>query len=241
MSAKFLGRCFCLVFITLAVFCCIFVTIYYYKESKSELDTDNDSHYEAYQNQEIQATNYEIPESWNTYYSKDNSYSIAVPPTVELRRKKNETSTPDSYPQHQSDLVVFQQKGLSQNTKEAHKHYCRIMIKHYNLNEDCVPGPNEEDATIFDKQALEEMVYAEVKPYALLSQPTYKWVDIAGKKAIEVNYRRKGINGNTTNVTIYLLFNHTEIVKIIISYREQEAYIWKNDFDNIINTFNWIN
>ena len=70
-------------------------------------------------------------------------------------------------------------------------------------------------------------------------EPTYKWIDINGTKAVEIKYRRSGTDNNTTACTLYLLFNDDEAVKMIVSYREKAKALWLPDFDNIVKTFKW--
>jgi hypothetical protein len=86
---------------------------------------------------------------------------------------------------------------------------------------------------------LREMVENELEPFKLIGEPLYKWISIEGTKAIEISYRRTGADKYTTACKIYLLFNGNEMVKIIVSYREQESDIWLPDLTNIIKTFTW--
>jgi len=74
----------------------------------------------------------------------------------------------------------------------------------------------------------------------LLSGPFYKWVDVNGTKAIEIKYRRAGNGLNTTSCCIYLLQNNKEMVKLMLSFRDSEKYLWEQDFSHIIQTFKWL-
>jgi hypothetical protein len=64
-------------------------------------------------------------------------------------------------------------------------------------------------------------------------------ISINTAKAIEIAYRRTGADQYTTACKMYLLFNTDEMVKAIVSYREQERDIWLPDLSNIIKTFRW--
>lgn len=180
---------------------------------------------------------------WTKYYIDNSAFSISVPSTVELRNDY------DAYTQRLKDLgytcntdvVAFQQKGLSSNSKEALKHYCRVLIQHNVgnsgdfLNCDETEPIDEEARNVFH-----DLVISELGSFKLINEPTYKWIDINGIKAIEIKYRRNGSNGNTTSCTMYLLFNCDEMVKMIVSYREQERDLWLPDMENVIKTFKWL-
>lgn len=181
------------------------------------------------------------PESWNKY-TINNAFSISVPGTVELRHEY------DPYTRHLNELgfvcnsnnVVFQQKGLSNKDPEAYKHYCRIMIMHAIGNVgDFLHSYEAKNIDYETKQFLKELVLSELGPNSLLGEPIYEWISIGEVNAIEIKYRRTGNNHNTTACTMYLLFNYDEMVKMIVSYREQEKNIWLPDLNNIIKTFKW--
>lgn len=181
------------------------------------------------------------PESWDKY-TINNAFSISVPSTVELRHEY------DPYTRRLNELgfvcnsnnIVFQQKGLSNKDPEAYKHYCRIMIMHAVGNAgDFLHSYEAEHIDYEAKQFLKELVLSELGPNSLLGEPTFEWICIGTTKAIEIKYRRTGNDNNTTACTMYLLFNYDEMVKMIISYREQEKNIWLPDLNNVIKTFKW--
>lgn len=122
--------------------------------------------------------------------------------------------------------------------------YCRVLISHYSLSPDDEKGPRYYETEPIDadmRSFLREMAEAECNPpYDMIGDPTYKWIDINGIKALETKYRRHGFQQDyTTAVAIYLLFNYDEMAKIIVSYREQERDLWQADLDYIIQTFRW--
>ena len=183
------------------------------------------------------------PENWTKYAIDNNAFSISVPNTVELRHEY------DSYTRQlqelgfacNSDRVVFQQKGLSRKKKDAYNHYCRIIILHTTGNAgDFLHSYETEYIDYETKSFLKDLVLSELGPaYKLLDEPDYEWICIGTMNAIEIKYRRSGSNGNTTACTMYLLFNYDEMVKMIVSYHEQEKDIWLPDLDNVIRTFKW--
>lgn len=176
-----------------------------------------------------------------THHTLCNAFSISIPPTLEKREPWHEFTK--THPQANAD-VVFQQKGLSDMTDEAMSQYCRILVSHYNLS------PDDEEVLKYDetepidtdmRSILLEMAEAECNPpYDMIGDPTYKWIDINGIKALETKYRRHGFQQDyTTAVAIYLLFNYDEMAKIIVAYREQERDLWQADLDYVIQTFRW--
>ena len=185
---------------------------------------------------------FNVPKSWTKYSISGNSFSISVPSTVELRNEY------DAYTKRiknigrvcDSDIVVFQQKGLASNSSEAYQHYCRIMIRHAVGKADDFLHSNETEPIDYDtKSFLRDLVVAELGGFSLLGEPSFKWIEIDDTKAIEIKYRRSGNDSNTTCCTMYLLFNYNEMVKMLVSYREQEKELWLPDLDNVIKTFKW--
>ena len=79
-------------------------------------------------------TDYTPPNNWKNYEIY-NAFTLSVPNSVELRKEF------DVYTQEVKDIswhgykintrnLVFQQKGLSENNKEAFQTYCRIIINY---------------------------------------------------------------------------------------------------------------
>ncbi len=186
-------------------------------------------------------TVYQVPDTWKQYIIKE-SFTISVPNTVELRSdldKYTRQLKSSNFWGYNDNLVVFQQKDLSKGANN--NHYCRILLLHIVGNEGDYLHNNEVQSLDPEtKSMFKEMVDAEIGPYSLISEPTYSWIDIDGTKAVEIKYRRSGSDNYTTNCTMYLLFNNSEAVKMIVSYREQEKDLWMPDFANIIRTFRWI-
>ena len=187
---------------------------------------------------------YSTPDGWTTYYVDNNSFTISVPPSVELR------SNNDQYVKRLRDLgvavntdnVIFQQKGLANSRSGMEdKHYCRIMIAHARCQPGDVYKRNETELIAGDlKSELLEMASAELAPGQIfLETPSVRWIDVNNAKAIEIKYRRSGNKGNTTRCYMYLFFNYDEFVKMIIAYREQEADLWDSDMKKLIYTFTW--
>lgn len=185
---------------------------------------------------------FQVPDTWTKYYIANQAFSISVPPIVELRHEY------DNYVKKLQELglscntedIVFQQKDLANNSPEALSHYCRIMIQYSKENENDFPLSSETFPLDSETRAeLRNIVEIELGIYQPIGEPLYKWVDINGTKAIEITYHRTGSKNYTTVCKMYLLFNADEMVKMIVSYREQESDIWLPDLANVIKTFKW--
>lgn len=184
---------------------------------------------------------FHVPQSWTRYYI-NKSFSISVPNSVELRNEYDvyTRSLEELGYSYDYDVMVFQQKGLSSKSSQAMQHYCRIMILHGVGNADDFLRSNQIEAIDDEtKSVLRDLVVTELAGFDLLGEPSYQWIDINGIKAMEIKYRRSGTNDNTTHCSMYLLFNYDEMVKMVVSYREQEKKLWVPDLDNVIKTFKW--
>lgn len=185
---------------------------------------------------------FQIPEKWTKYYVAHKSFSISVPPTVELRHEYDRyvKSLQSIGLSCNTDDIVFEQKDLSVNSSQALSRYCRIMIQYQQGNEGDFPLANETFPLDNDAKAeLHNIVDNELGLYQLIGEPSYQWINIRDIRAIETTYRRTGSNQNTTSCRMYLLFNDDEMVKMIVSYREQEKDFWLPDLTNVIKTFEW--
>lgn len=189
-----------------------------------------------------QLTYYTAPHNWTSYSIGNDAFTLSIPPTMELQKEYASSTRCLSSKKYASDLnfVIFQQRGLSRKNHRALQQYCRIIIQHV-IGSDGDYLKSSETAVIDQETEAEfrEMIDRELVSFHLLSGPQYRWIDINGTKAIEMDYTRNGVQGHTTACKIFLLFNNNEVVKMIVSYREQEKNLWSPDLDNVIRTFRW--
>ena len=185
-------------------------------------------------------TSFVAPNTWGKY-TIDGAFTINVPPTVELRHDY------DVYTKQlkemglliNSDVVIFQQKNLSKGANN--NHYARIMIQHYKGQKmDFLKYHQTELLDRDSREMFQEMINDELGYYGQIGESSFNWITINNNaKAIEITYRRRGTENYTAHVTMYFMQNDDEMVKMIVSYREQEKNIWIPDLDNVIKTFNW--
>lgn len=183
---------------------------------------------------------FDVPSTWTKVSTAD--YSFFVPPTVERASKDDLFRTFSGNADIDLDnLIMFQQKGLGKASyDEIDKHYCRIIARVQKGHKD--DYPLRDDAFPIDEEIrsiLRQRVELELCGSALVSGPTYRWLDVNGTKVLETQYVRRGNNGNTTNCRIYFLFDNNRMVDVIVSYREQEESLWIPDLTNVIKTFRW--
>lgn len=179
---------------------------------------------------------------WNRY-ELDNAFSISIPGTMELMPTYESfaTSMGSNFTAIDYNEAVFRRGRRFMSANNGHDTYCCVAIFHASLS----PGDGEShdqapDIIPYIKDNMHALIENEVPPYSLIEQPSYRWVDIAGTKAIEASYSRTGDDGPTT-CRLYLLQNYDEIAKVVVAYREKDADLWKTDLDKVISTFEWNN
>lgn len=185
---------------------------------------------------------FETPTNW-TEYKIDDSFSISVPNSMELRHDY------DDYTRWVSNKLgllssadaVFQQKELATMSSEAYKTYARVLVQHFSFSPGEVEHHYESPGlTSEDYKNLREMVDDEILPYTYIDRPTWKWIDVNGSKIIEGSYRRNGDDG-PVKCKFYLMSNYGEMAKIIVTFREKDSEQWAEDLNNVIRTFRWNN
>lgn len=77
--------------------------------------------------------------------------------------------------------------------------------------------------------------------FEIIGSPKVHWIKLDNIYCIEVQYTRKGVRNYDTCVSSYYFFNDDKMVNIVLSYRKQDSQKWKDDFSNVIRTFEWIN
>ena len=177
-----------------------------------------------------------------------NSFSVSIPVTVEMQTKNSPygRQIANSGYQFRDDVVVFNQKGLCNLDQKAQKQYCRIMFSCYKG----VPGDflrrNETETLDADyRQMLKELVVSEIGYNSrLMGTIDYTWVRINNANAILVSYRRTGNNFDATipvNCKMLIFQDNNRLVKMMLTYREKEASLWANDFEQVLRSFEWKN
>lgn len=186
---------------------------------------------------------WQTPASWRRYEFGNGACSIAFPGTVELY----ETYTPEELGvssledqfrnKTDGELAVFLCKGLAD---ESYDDYCCATIVYVaGRSGDYLKTYETEDLDRAARSALRELVVEHLGAYRLLSEPTYRWIDIQGIKALEIKYRKSGEKDGSVAVAQYLLNNYSKLFRIEVACREQDKSSWSSDWNNVIRTFRW--
>ena len=194
---------------------------------------------------ELVANNPEPELGWTTFSGK-NAFVISIPPSLELQ-KENDPYTQSlkaiNYTTN-DNLIIFQQRGLSQREEEAYKKYCRIMIQYLTGARGDFMKSTETDPLTYEwREIFDEIVDSAIGTAArLMGNYTYKWVLVNGAYCIQIDYRRTGANYDTNIPVICriaIFQNDNKMVKIIFAYRENEADLWRDDLNRVLNSFKW--
>lgn len=184
----------------------------------------------------------EIPKDWN-YYQICETFELAVPPTVELRNEYDPyTKMLNNVRNVSNDKVVFQPKGLSTTSKDALSKYCRIISQYIPGENGDFPKSNETEPVDNElRQMIEGMVENELAPgMTTIGDVDIDWVSNGKTNALRAKYTRPGTSSESpVQCQMFLLFNDSEAMKILLSYRKSEYDSWNDDFDKVIYSFCW--
>ena len=177
------------------------------------------------------------------------AFSISVPATVERRRYDSPYSRnlrQNGIADIAPDVIMFNQKGLGNMTERAQKQYCRIIMQFTQTQ--AGDFLNNYETAVFDweaQQVIQEIVLAEIGSAAsLIGNISYNWIRVNNANGILIEYKRTGAHNDSSIPVccrIILFQNNDKFVKMILSYREKEASLWKEDFDVVLRSFKWIN
>ncbi len=177
------------------------------------------------------------------------AFKISVPITVERQTKDTPYGSnlaSKGLLQIQDDVAIFNQKGLGEMKPEAKNQYCRIMFQYFEgEKDDFLQKDQTEQLDLEYDQFLSEMVTSAIGSMSrLMGTFSREWVCINNANAILVSYRRTGNNFDTSIPVCckMLLFQDDyRFVEMILSYREKEADLWADDFEQVMRSFEWIN
>ncbi|HPK10769.1 MAG TPA: hypothetical protein PK246_10580, partial [Saprospiraceae bacterium] len=199
-----------------------------------------------------------IPQGW-TLIEISELGSIGIPPTIELRdddsfvalltdefrnslisRKKIEIIKPQ---------LTLQPKGTTKLNKDAVSKYSRILITvdkgdqgEFLSNREVLALTKSEldQLNSMYRQSFE----ADAKKLGegklkLLDWETISVVKINDMAAIRIAYMRQAMSNPPVYVQTYNFLNYDERIEITLSYRDNEKYLWAEDFETSINSFRY--
>lgn len=179
-----------------------------------------------------------------------NAFSLSIPNTVEMQTKDSPYSQQLAQKgfslQIDDNIVIFNQKGLGNQNEKARKQYCRIMCYY---DEGRLGDYLKRDETeVLDEEwemILSDMVTNNIGSRGrLMGTFSKEWVRVNNANAIMITYRRTGDNFDTTipvKCKIVLFQDNNRLVQLVLSYREKEANLWADDFEQVLRSFKWTN
>lgn len=196
-----------------------------------------------------------------------NKFSLSVPNTLELRNEGSYISTVGKHVREEIKKVkkididefkfAFQPKGADDRSdvakqKKALGLYARVLLSYEKGNKNDYLSWNDANIGLSSSEyqelnlILKEGLYEEIARanqaglnMRLLTVKNIKIEKNANKFVYIVQeYERSGLKGNV-KVIDYYIHNNDEIVKLTLSYRISEENLWRNDFNKIIDSFNF--
>lgn len=189
-----------------------------------------------------------------TVYTCNGKYRIELPSKLELQHSElntvNRIALQNKKPQvnvrSSSDQIIFQQKGLNANKRDAFNKYCRVLI-HYYQEDRNNPAYGRGDQIFVNRDLLYMMTESTREACARNKTPLIKFfsmqpLSINGFPVLYYSYKREGWEGKMPPVivNVYQIYNRYESITLTFSYREAEREMWKSIHNNIIKTFNFI-
>jgi len=142
------------------------------------------------------------------------------------------------------DQIIFQQKGLNDLNINSFDTYSRIIIE----TEKGSIGDYDKlttplDATEQELEELSTMIKTEIeKPMLEAGIKMIEWKDasfvsVNDVDALKISYTRQIKDNPLVLVEMYTFFNNDRMHRLTLSYRLNEADIWKNKLEDTLRSF----
>ncbi len=191
-----------------------------------------------------------IPKDW-VIVDLDGFGRISIPPTLEIREEDssldliNKSAKNLVYKlmgEEEGDLIiVFQQKGLNDDNRDAYKSYARVMITIFDLEDDTVSKRWEAlrfyELAILKQASLYTLTEASESFDCKFKDTDFRERTINHMNSTEFTFTRSCRGNPEIYVEQYKFNNFNERVEVILSYRVNEKERWEKDFQKIIETF----
>ena len=186
------------------------------------------------------------PKEWKTYYSKDSSYSIKIPPYM-----RNAMPLEDEV----NGGKIYQFKYDTQNVKKEY-HYALInMIDFilpgsFNYADEWINVYDENVQKILNKMvenntAEDSVGLIKAPKVEVLNGPFFSCYSIYPSESfkpfhvIDTYYRRtSSIGDGPVSVHILIMQNKDEMVRMTMAFKDKDSLMFKNMF-NAVKTFQW--
>ncbi len=209
-------------------------------------------------NEEIGHFNEEENIAYNNFLESSEKYLIkdvgviSIPTNMEIQsgnwKKWNdemETAFAEKFDYEISgNKVMFQQKGLNDLDPSSFNTYARISIETFIDN----IGDYDKLATKLlvpqhELNELNELLKAQLEQSFINTElKLIKWYEVSiktinGRSVLKTSYLRQLSDNPYVYVEIYQFQNNDRMHQLILSYREEDADIWKQSFDYTLKSF----
>jgi hypothetical protein len=173
--------------------------------------------------------------------------TLDIPPDMEMREGQDAGLDRAQYDDRGilPDTMVFQQKGLNENTPESFQTYARVLIKTTAGNPGDyaslyfpVPHYQNDESKEIDAyfKAAVTHEYAQVG-IQVLTWNTASLETVNGMSCIHYSFTRQLQDNPIVVVHSYIFQNIDTMYALTLSYRLEQEAGWKDDYEKILNSF----
>ena len=188
-----------------------------------------------------------------TIYTCNGKYRIELPDKLELQDSELNTIRSLTAQGNKAQInvstssghIIFQQKGLNADVRDAYNKYCRVIVEYFQEDKND-PTFGRGDQIVVDREILYTVTEASKESCATSETPFIKLISVQslsinGFPVLYYSYKRKGWEGKQPPVivNVFRIFNRYESVILTFSYREAERETWKSIHDNITKSFSF--
>ena len=183
---------------------------------------------------------------WKRIYIRNVGY-IDMPPHMEVQAGTYQEIMNNYYNRMELDApqLVFQQKGLNNNTSSSFQNYGRVLVETQlgNFGDFQPLSYNISTVTATEISELNwNLKQKTISDLASIGHTLIEWYSLKVKKVnglpcIHVSYRRQLGTNQIVLVNYYIFQNNDRMHTLTLSYRVSETSLWKTDFDRILTSF----
>jgi hypothetical protein len=193
-----------------------------------------------------------VQKDWTRVYVKDVGH-FDIPPTMEIQKGlfKKFVENYREVNGYDTLQLTVQQKGVNDFTKESQETFARIDF------ETAIDAEGDNPSSNFDMFSLGQDILTdmgtqidELYKDAIKNSPEYKKIGmkliewypmkfetINGMLCYHMSWKRQFSNNPYVMVNMYIFPNNDREHTITMSYRIEDAEIWKADFEKVLDSF----
>lgn len=178
---------------------------------------------------------YETPQDWVNCRFGD-IFSISVPPDMEFSIDESIEFMPinqfNGTEIQSEDMVLY--RTVSTTTDGEHAVICAYYV--VDNTDDYLRYNETEEVNSYSREELDKSVEQIMSPLNIVGEPSYRWIDINGAKALEATCFL--FNDGYYNGKLYMFNNYHELA-FLVTYFPTELSRYSTEFENIVRTFKW--